>query len=269
MSDSRSLRLSRPLVVFDLETTGLSVTSDRIVEISCVKLLPDGTREVRTRRLNPEQPISPEATAVHGIRDEDVAHEPTFAQVARSLLVFFEGADLSGFNVENFDLPLLAHEFARVGMSFPPKETRVVDAWRIFLTQEPRDLSAAYRFYCQRDLDNAHSAEADAVAAADVLIAQVARYDDLPTDIEALHDFCHPQHPDWLDPQGRIVWRDKGAVLNFGKHRDKTLESLAQTNPDYLRWMASSDFSADVVRIVKAALDGEFPSAPAVQQTLI
>lgn len=262
MSSPSRLRLARPLVAFDLETTGLSVTNDRIVEMSCVKLHPDGTREVRTRRVNPERPISAEATAVHGISNEDVVGEPTFAQVAKGLYAFFEGADLTGFNIEQFDLPLLAHEFARVGMTFPPQAVQVIDSWRIFLTKEPRDLSAAYRYYCGATLENAHSAEADAVAAAEILLAQVSRYEDLPADIDDLHAFCHPVHPDWLDPDGRIVWRQNRAVLNFGKHRDQPLDLLAKTHPDYLRWMATSDFSQDVVRIVSAALKGELPAAP-------
>ena len=266
MSPTPRLHLVRPLVAFDLETTGLSVTNDRVVEISCVKLHPNGEREVRTRRLNPERPISAEATAVHGIRDEDVAHEPTFAHVAKGLLAFFDGADLTGFNIEHFDLPLLAHEFARIGMSFPPQAASVIDSWRIFLTKEPRDLSAAYRFYCGATLEHAHSAEADAVAAAEILMAQVARYDDVPASVAELHAFCHPVHPDWVDADGRIVWRQNRAVLNFGKHRDQPLETLAKTHPDYLRWMATSDFSQEVVRIVSAALKGELPAAPQAQR---
>jgi len=256
------LRLERPLIAFDLETTGLDVNNDRIVEISCVKLLPDLTREARTRRVNPGRPIAPAATAIHGIRDEDVANEPTFAQMARSLLTFFEGADLTGFNVEHFDLPLLTNEFSRVNLPFPAAGTRVVDSFRIFLTQEPRDLSAAYRFYCGSELLKAHSAEADATAAADILLAQTQRYADVPKNIEDLHAFCHPAHPDWLDPDGKIVWRENIAVLGFGKHRDRSLEQMAHENPDYLRWMATADFSVEVARIVKAALRGEFPAAP-------
>jgi DNA polymerase-3 subunit epsilon len=137
MSEHKAIKLERPLISFDLETTGLDVTNDRIVEISCVKIQPDLTRETRTRRINPGRPISAAATAIHGIRDEDVKNEPNFAQVARSLHSFFEGADLTGFNVEHFDLPLLTNEFVRVGMSFPPADTRVIDSYRIFLSQSP------------------------------------------------------------------------------------------------------------------------------------
>jgi DNA polymerase-3 subunit epsilon len=247
-------------VVFDLETTGLDVNSDRIVEISCVKMAIDGSRDVRTRRLNPTIPISPAATRIHGISDDDVANEPTFAQLARGLFEFLDGCDLSGFNVEQFDLPLLVREFKRAGMAFPRAPVFVIDSWKIFLRKEPRDLAAAYRFYCGRELVNAHSAEADTVAAAEVLLAQVARYDDAPNDIEGLHAFSHPVHPDWIDPDGKIVWQGDEAALGFGKHRGRSLRSMAQAEPDYLRWMATAQFSDGVVEIVRAALLGEFPT---------
>jgi DNA polymerase-3 subunit epsilon len=262
MSD-RKLVLTRPLVVFDLETTGLDPRRDRIVEISCVKLFPDGKRDVRTRRLNPEMPISPQATAVHGITDDDVKNEKTFAQVAKSLFEFLSDCDLSGFNVERFDLPLLVREFASVSIKFPPTPASVIDVWRIYMTKEPRDLSAAYRYYCHQDLANAHAAEADAVATADILSAQVARYDDLPDTVASLHEFCHPVHPDWLDPDGKVVWRDGEAVLAFGKHRDKSLRRMAGEEPEYLKWIAGSDFSDEVKRLAQAALRGEFPTPTA------
>jgi len=256
----RAIHLERPLVALDLETTGLDAVNDRIVEVCCVKLLPGGGREVRTRRLNPQMPISAEATAVHGISDADVAAEPTFASVARSLADFLADCDLTGFNIEHFDLPILVREFKRAGVTFPAGPVRVLDSWRIFLSKEPRDLTAAYRFYCGKTLERAHSAEADALAAAEILAAQVARYAELPLSVDDLHEVCHPPRPDWLDPEGRIVWRSGKAVLGFGKHRDRPLQVLAAESPDYLRWMASSDFSPEVVAIVKAALRGEFPT---------
>lgn len=258
-ANDRTLQLERPLVAFDLETTGLDVNEDRIIEISCVRMGVDGTREARTRRLNPGKPIAPEATAVHGIRNEDVAHEPGFAQVAKSLLDLFRGCDVTGFNIERFDLPLLVKEFERCGLAFPGEPMRVIDSFQIYMKQEPRDLASAYRYYCGAKLERAHSAEADATAAADILLAQIARYEDMPRDIATLDAFCHPEHPDWLDPDGRIVWKGDVAVLGFGKHRDRSLETLARDQPDYLRWMAGANFSIEVVQIVKAALKGEFP----------
>lgn len=261
MDAPRTLQLERPLVCFDLETTGLDVVADRIVEIACVKLHADGRREVRTRRVNPQRPISPQASAVHGITDADVLGEPTFEQLARGLHAFLEGCDLTGFNVEHFDLPMLTQEFQRAGLPFPSADTRVIDSWRIFLAKEPRDLSAAYRFYCNATLEKAHSAEADATAAADVLLAQIRRYDDVPTTVAALHDFCRPA--DWIDAQGKLVWRDGEACLGFGKHANKPLRVMAKEQPDYLRWIAGAQFSRDVVDIVKGALNGVFPTPPA------
>jgi DNA polymerase III subunit epsilon len=255
----RTLTLERPLVAIDLETTGLDAAKDRIIEICCVKLFADGSREVRTRRLNPAMPISAEATAVHGIRNEDVAAEPLFEAVAKSLAAYLAGCDLTGFNIEHFDLPLLVREFKRAGMTYPEGPVRVIDSRRIFLTKEPRDLAGAVRFYCGKQLERAHSAEADAIAAAEVLLAQVARYDDLPLSPNELHEFCHPQHPDWLDPDGRLLWQGDKAVLGFGKHKGRSLEAMAAESPDYLRWMAAADFSAEVAGVVKAALRGEFP----------
>ncbi len=259
---ARTLKLERPLVALDLETTGLDAQNDRIVEISCIKLHPDGTRDVRTRRINPGVPISEAASAVHGITDADVAQEPTFEQVAKGLLAFLDGADLTGFNIEHFDLPMLTREFSRAGIQFPPQPVRVIDSWRLYMMREPRDLAAAYRFYCGKELVRAHSAEADALAAADIVLAQVQRYEDLPTEVDALHEVCHPVHPDWLDPDGRIVWKGGQAVLGFGKHRDRSLQSLAAELPDYLRWIAGAQFSPEVIAIAKAALRGEFPKAP-------
>jgi DNA polymerase-3 subunit epsilon len=254
-----SLQLERPIVSIDLETTGLDSSKDRIVEISCVKLLVDGSRDVRTRRVNPGVPISADATAVHGISDADVAGEPTFAQLAKNLLSFLEGCDLTGFNLEHFDLPMLQREFQRANLQFPSGPVRVLDSRRIFILKEPRDLRSAFRHYCDQELVGAHSAEADAKAAADILLAQVERYPDLPTTVSGLHDFCHPQHPDWIDPDGKVMWKGESAVLTFGKHRDRPLQAIVAEAPDYLRWVAGSNFSAEVVAIVTAALRGEFP----------
>lgn len=259
---AEELKLARPLVAFDVETTGLDVNADRIVEISCVKLGVDGSRECRTHRLNPQIPIGADATAVHGISDADVAHEPTFTTLAPTLYEFFDGADLTGFNIEQFDLPLLKREFGRVNITFPAGPVNIIDSWRIFLRHEPRDLRAALRFYCGRDLQNAHSAEADAQAAADILLAQVRRYTDLPRHIDALHAYCHPSNPDWLDPDGKILWRGGHAVLSFGKHKNRPLQTLAEQERDYLQWIAAANFSSHVVDICKAALAGRFPQGP-------
>lgn len=256
------LRLERPLVSFDLETTGLNVQRDRIVEISCVKIYPNGEREVKTRRLNPEQPISAEATEVHGIRDEDVADEPTFEQVGRSLFSFVEDCDLTGFNLSSFDLPILAREFDRLGLGFPAPNTRVVDSRRIFIAKEPRTLQAAFALYCGRELDGAHSAEVDAIAAAEVLLAQIERYPDLPDDLDALDEFCHPNRKEWVDGAGKLQWKDGEVVLTFGKYRGKSLRRLTEEDRGYLEWVAKADFPPDVVQVISDALAGRFRAPP-------
>ncbi len=263
------LQLQRPLLAFDLETTGLDVENDRIVEICCIKLFLDNTRDLQTFRINPGKPIAPAATEVHGISDADVANEPTFAALAPQLFSLFSECDFTGYNIERFDLPLLTREFARVGMVLQSSTAQVVDAFTIFQRKEPRDLATAYRFYCGKVLDRAHSAEADASAALDILLAQVQRYDDLARDAAGLHKFCHAKKPDWLDPAGKIVWRNDHAVLSFGKHKNRPLEQLASEDPDYLKWIATADFSQEVISIARAALEGEFPSRGAAAATVM
>jgi DNA polymerase-3 subunit epsilon len=272
---ARRLHLVRPLVVFDLETTGLDPMTDRIVELGCVKLLPfapgdgpDGVahrREIRTWRINPGRPIVPAATAIHGITDAAVARCPTFDALAREIHAYFAGCDLSGFHVEGFDLPLLAQEFERVGVAFPDWKPRIVDARTIFTLRESRGLAAALQFYCGREHVGAHGAEADAIAAADVLLAQIGRYADLPLDIDALHEACHPVGADALDATGKIRWCEGEAVLGFGKHSGKPLRQLAAEVPDYLRWILAKDFPPDTKQIVAEALSGRFPAQPAAR----
>lgn len=255
----RQLRLLRPLVFFDLETTGLDVERDRIVEIGLVKLMPDGERLTRARRINPGMPIPPEASAVHGITDADVADCPTFARIAKDLLVWLAGCDLGGYNVERFDLPLLSAEFRRVQLAFPPENTLVVDAYRIFAQREGRDLTSAYRFYCAKELQGAHSAEADILATVEVLQGQLERYPDLPTDIKGLHDVCHPVDPNAVDAGGRLLWKNGEAVISFGKHRGRSLREMSAQEPGYLRWIIGGDFAPDLKEIAAQALRGVFP----------
>jgi DNA polymerase-3 subunit epsilon len=260
----RPLRLVRPIVVFDLETTGLDVENDRIVEISVVKLHPNGDREVRTRRLNPGMAIPAAATAVHGIADEDVRESPSFSTVARSLHAFFAGCDLSGFNIEKFDIPVLFHEFKRCGLVFPEPGTHIVDTYRIYVQREPRDLTAALRYFTGREMVSAHTAEADAIASADILLGQIQKYTDLPDDVPGLHAAAHPRDPSWADADGKFVWRDDEIVCMFGKHRGRTLRELADHHEDYLRWILNGNFPLDVKALVSAAINGEYPQRPAI-----
>lgn len=257
-----NLRLTRPLVCFDLESTGTDPEMDRIVEIAVLRIDPAGAREERCRRINPERPIPAEATAVHGIRDEDVHDAPTFRQIAKSLLEFFAGADLTGFNVLRFDVPLLAREFRDCGLDLELDARRVVDVMTIYHMKERRDLSAAVRFYLARDHVRAHAAEMDVAAAYDVLQAQLERYQDLPRTVEELESLCRPRMADAVDRWGKFVWKDGEAVFAFGRHQGRPLREVAGQAPDYLEWILSCDFPADARELVVRALKGEHISQP-------
>ena len=254
-----NLRLERPIVFFDLETTGTDPATDRVVEISVLRVESDGSRSSRTRRINPERAIPAEASAVHGIRDEDVTGEPTFRQIAKGFLDFLDGADLAGFNLVRFDIPLLDREFRDCGLDLCLSDRQVVDVMTVFHRKERRDLAAAVEFYLGRSHEGAHSAESDVAATLEVLEAQLERYDDLPRDVAGLSAWCNPTPPDAVDREGKLVWRDGRAVLGFGRLRGRPLEDVARTERDYLEWIVRSDFPADAKEIVARALKGEFP----------
>jgi DNA polymerase-3 subunit epsilon len=235
------LTLKRPLVIFDLETTGVNTSSDRIVEICMIKVFPEGHEELRTYRINPEIPIPPQATAVHGISDEDIADKPTFKMLAAELNQFMQECDFGGFNSNKFDFPMLVEEFYRAGVEFEVEKRKFIDAQRIFHVKEPRNLTAAYRFYCNRELENAHSAEADTLATWAILKAQIERYDDLPGDIDALHKMSGQSN--LADLAGRFVFNDAGEVVfNFGKHKNKKVKDVLCDEPGYYNWMMDGDF---------------------------
>ncbi len=235
------LRLKRPIIFFDLETTGVDTARDRIVEVSMIKIMPDGEEITRTRRLNPGMPIPPEATAVHGITDDDVRDCPTFPQVAKSLAQFIQGCDFGGFNSNRFDLPVLVEEFMRAGVDVDFKRRRFVDVQTIFHKKEQRTLVAAYRFYCDKELEDAHSAEADTRATYEVLQAQIERYDDLENDIDFLAEYSSQGNA--ADFAGRILYDEQGCeVFNFGKHRGCSVEEVFRREPSYYDWMMNGDF---------------------------
>ncbi len=236
------LKLTRPLVFFDLETTGTNITHDRIVEISIVKLMPDGTVVERSRRLNPEMPIPAEATAVHHITDDDVAGEPTFRQVAASLSKLLQGCDIAGFNSNRFDIPLLDQEFHRAGVDFDLNGVRFVDVQTIYHKKEPRTLVAAYRDYCGKELEEAHSALADTRATMEVLMAQLDVYDDLPVELDGLSEFANPNRN--VDLLGRLIYDDnKREVINFGKYKGRLAEEVLASDPGYYNWIMQGDFA--------------------------
>ncbi|HMZ45308.1 MAG TPA: 3'-5' exonuclease, partial [Chitinophagaceae bacterium] len=226
-----------------LETTGINISSDRIIEIAVVKILPDGTKQVKRKLINPEMPISAGATQVHGITDEMVKDAPTFKQVANEVKQFMEGCDIGGYNSNRFDMPLLIEEFLRVGINFVIQGRKFVDVQKVFHLMEQRTLTAAYKFYCDKNLEDAHSAEADATATWEILLAQVERYEQLGTTIESIVKFTGED--DIIDFARRFI-RVKGVeVFNFGKHKGKPVEQVIKEEPQYYDWMMKGDFAMD------------------------
>ncbi len=263
----RHLKLDRPLVGFDLETTGTSIERDRIVEIALVRVEPDGTRRDFRSLVNPGMPIPPGATKVHGITDADVRDAPAFAAIAAQVVKLLDGADLAGYNSLRFDAPLLETELARVGHTVDLLSRRHLDGYVIFTLMEPRTLTAAYRKFCGAELQDAHTALADVEAALRVLDAEIAHYEQLPADVEQLSRLCNPDPDRFVDRTRKFVWNDEGrAVFTFGKYRDRTLDEVAAENPGYLEWMLGKDFGPEVQRILRGALGGEFPRRGAQAQ---
>lgn len=245
------LKLKNPLIFFDLETTGINISTDRIIELSYLKVFPDGREEVKTMRINPEMPIDPKATAVHGITDDDVKDAPTFKSIAQTIANTFEGSDFAGYNSNKFDLPLLAEEFLRCDIDFDLKKRKFIDVQVIFHKMEQRTLSAAYKFYCNKDLENAHSAEADTRATYEVLMSQLDKYKDLENDIDKLSEFsAHTRNVDFV---GRIVYNEKDQeVINFGKYKGVPVEEVLQKDPAYYGWVMNSDFPLYTKKILTA-----------------
>ncbi|MBC8054666.1 MAG: ribonuclease H-like domain-containing protein [Sphingobacteriaceae bacterium] len=248
------LNLTRPLAFFDLEATGLNLGSDRIVEIAILKVLPDGSQEIKCMRINPEMPIPYETSMIHNIFDKDVVDSPKFKEVAQELADFFGESDLAGYNSNKFDIPLLMEEFLRANIDFDIETRRFVDVQNIFHQMEQRTLKAAYKFYCGKDIENAHSAEADIRATYEVLLAQLDKYQDeewedrkgnkskpVQNDVDALHKFTNLSRP--VDFAGRLVFNDDGIeVFNFGKHKGKCVEEVFTAEPSYYAWMQQGDF---------------------------
>ena len=236
-----NIELSKPLAFFDLETTGINLATDRIVEIAIVKIMPDGSKTVKRKLINPEMPIPAGASAVHGITDEMVKDAPTFRQVANEIKQFLDNADLAGFNSNRFDVPILVEEFLRVGLDFTIDGRKLVDVQRIFHMMEQRTLSAAYKFYCNKPLEDAHSAEADATATWEVFDAQLERYSQLGNTVESIVKVIGED--DIVDFARRFV-KEKGVeVFNFGKHKGKPVLQVLKEEPQYFDWMMRGEFS--------------------------
>ncbi|MBU2950133.1 3'-5' exonuclease [Tamlana agarivorans] len=245
------LNLTKPICFFDLETTGINITSDRIVEISILKVFPNGNKESKTWLVNPERPIPAEVTAIHGISDEKVANEPTFKELAKDVYNMIKDSDLGGFNSNRFDIPLLAEEMLRAEVDFDMKNRLAVDVQTIFHKMEQRTLSAAYKFYCDKDLEGAHTAAADTNATYEVLKAQLSKYDDLENDTKFLAEFSSRKK--FADFAGFIAFNKKGEeCFSFGKHKGKLVTEILDKEPGYFGWLLNADFPLYTKKVLTA-----------------
>jgi len=243
------LKLRRPIAFIDIETTGINVSTDRIVEISILKVSPGGKEEWMSTRVNPGMPIPPKSTAIHGISDKDVENAPAFREIAKNIAAFLEGTDLAGYNAIKFDIPVIAEEFLRVNIDFNFLKRKYVDPQVIFHKKEQRTLSAAYQFYCNRTLENAHSSKADTQATFEVLKAQLDRYQDLENDIEKLAVFSSFNNN--VDFAGRIIYDENGIeIFNFGKHKGRPVLTVFKEEPSYYSWMMNGDFPLYTKKII-------------------
>ncbi len=238
-----NLQLINPIAFIDLETTGINISADKIVEIAIVKILQDGTKQVKRKLINPEMPIPAQATEVHGISDEMVKDAPTFKQVANEIKQYIEGCDIGGYNSNRFDIPLLIEEFLRVGINLNMQGRKFVDVQKVFHMMEQRTLTAAYKFYCNKSLDDAHSAEADATATWEILEAQIERYPQIGNSVDSIVKFTGED--DIVDFARRFIKVKGIEVFNFGKHKGKPVEQVIKEEPQYYDWMMKGDFAMD------------------------
>lgn len=252
------IKLDKPLVVFDIETTGLAVSYDRIIEIAYLKIMPDGKAIKDDIFLDPEIKISEEASAVHGVRNEDLVGKPTFKDKAAELFEIFDGCFYSGFNIINFDLLMLRREFIRVGLNFEYSNRNIIDVKTIYHYMEPRTLSAAYKFYCGKEHENAHNALADVEVTFEVLMGQIERYKEV-SDLDFLQKLHNVRDTVYVDTDRKFYWRDGEAIFAFSKFRDVPLSKVVQTDRGFLEWILSADFSDETKIIISNALKGEFP----------
>lgn len=262
-----NLTLQRPFAVFDLETTGINVTQDRIVEIAIIKVHPDGTEEEYYKRVNPQMPIPKESSEIHGIYDADIKDSPIFDALADELAAFIGDADLAGYNSNKFDIPVLAEEFLRCNHPFDIRSRKFVDVQNIFHKMEQRTLAAAYQFYCQQNMENAHNALYDTRVTLDVFRAQLKRYEDLAKSVEGLAEFSRQGNVEWYDFAGRLAKNAKGQVMyNFGKHKGKTVEDIFDSEPGYYGWMLDADFPLYTKQLLREEMERIKASKRAVKQ---
>lgn len=250
---------TRPIVFIDIESTGVNTQQDRIIEIGIIKIHPDGHEEFLSSLINPDIPIPPEAIKIHGITDADVAGKPNFKEFAQKLLDFIKDCDLGGFAINRFDLPLLEAEFQRAGVYYSRKEKLIIDVLTIYHEFEPRNLSAAYKKYCNKELEGAHRSEVDVRATVEVFKSQLEQHEKLPKDILGLHEFCNRKDPNWFDSEGKFTWMGDAVVINFSKYQGRTLEDIAKNEIGFLNWILNKDFSPEVKKIAEDAIKGIFP----------
>jgi DNA polymerase-3 subunit epsilon len=257
------VKLSRPLIVLDLETTGTWIEKDRIVEIGMVRCLPDGNPQSYRGRVNPGMPIPPRVAQIIGITDSDVKEAPPFKQIAPQVLAFIGEADLGGFNIERFDLLILEREFFQAGLKFDWRTRTIYDAQKIYHLHEKRNLKAAYKFYCEKDLTSAHTALGDAEATLEILAAQIQRYGKPEEGIESLRDFDYERIDDFFDEERKFRWWNGELYPVFGKYAKRSsLKEIAQRDPSYLEWILTTDFPQQVKAMLRGVLEGRFPVAP-------
>jgi DNA polymerase III subunit epsilon len=242
------IELSRPLVFLDLETTGVNINQDKIIEIALIKRMPDNSRTTKVFVINPGVPIPEASSAIHGFKDDDVKGKPFFKDVAKEIKDFIQDCDLAGYNSNKFDIPLLAEEFTRVGMDIDIKSRKFIDVAQIFMKMERRTLEAAYKFYCDKKLENAHAAEVDTLATLEILDAQIARYDELESNVDFLHNFSKGE--DFADFSRRVKFINNEHVFAFGKYKDKTVVQVFTDEPQYYDWMMRSDFAQDTKAVI-------------------
>lgn len=251
-----NLSLIRPLAIFDLETTGLNITKDRIVEIAIIKVHPNGDEEYFSKRVNPEMEIPEETSLIHGIYNKNIENEPKFSEIADELVSFLGDADLAGYNSNKFDIPVLSEELLRVGNTFDVSNRKFVDVQNIFHKMEQRTLAAAYKFYCNKEIENAHNALADTTATWEVLKAQIEKYDTLEKNIDSLSDFSKAGNYNLLDFAGRLAINENNeAVYNFGKNKGKTIKEIAISEPGYYGWMLNADFPLYTKQCLKIEME--------------
>jgi DNA polymerase III subunit epsilon len=257
------MKISKPLVVLDLETTGTWVEKDKIVEIGLIKLMPDGTKFNYIKRVNPGMPIPPNVTRIISITDDDVKDKPPFKEIAKEAMEFLGDSDLGGFNILRFDLPLLEREFYEAKLNFHWRDRNIYDAQKIYHIHEKRDLMAAYLLYCGKKLENAHSALNDAEATVDILDAQIGKYGSPEKGIESLKDIDYERSSDYFDKERKFCWWNGQLYPMFGKHgKKKHIKDIAKSDPEYLEWILTKDFDNEIKLMIQRALDGHFPKPP-------